>query len=162
VKREKANQSKTLMLGAVIACSLFSVAVAAQAMPQTAGPSHIDPAQSLDDSVNKGFVLYFRTTDYSSIVCTEPRASADANLISHGASLFNDAQADAQWMEHQKDVKNCWSQAPNQRFEVTQATPLYLNSAMVEWVVGVKVPTTGKVIGYIPIAQIQIIPIATL
>jgi hypothetical protein len=135
-------------------------AVCAAAPP--AEISSISPKQTLDASVNKGLTLYFRTIDYSSTICTDPRVSADAELIASGASLYNDAQADASWMTKQKKAGNCWQQPPNMRFTVTQAYPVYLNNVMVTWVVGVKVPETDKVIGYIPLDQIQLIPIATL
>ena len=143
-----------------MAAASFYTSVRAATLP--AEISSIKPKQILDASVNKGLTLYFRTINYSSTICTDPRISADAELITTGASLYNDPQADANWMEQQKKVGNCWQQPPNLRFTVTQAYPVYLNNATATWVVGVKVPVTDKVIGYIPIDQIQLIPIATL
>lgn len=138
----------------------FYTAVCAASMAADVSP--IKPKQTLDAAVNKGIILYFRTINYSSTICTDPRISADAELITSGASLYNDPQADANWMEQQKKAGNCWQQPPNLRFTVTQAYPVYLNNATVTWVVGVKVPVTDQVIGYVPIDQIQLIPIATL
>lgn len=123
---------------------------------------HVPLKKSLDSSVNHGFTLYFRTINYSSMVCTDPRIAADADLIISGSSLYDDPQADAKWLNKQKTAGNCWQQPPNERFTVTSAYPVYLNDAMVSWVVGVTVPSTGKIIGYIPQDEIQLIPIPTL
>jgi hypothetical protein len=100
--------------------------------------------------------------NYSSTICTSARIAADANLITQGVSLFDDPEADAQWMQKHTRSGECHAQSPDKAFFVTPAIPVYLNEAMVIWVVGVKAPSNGQLIGYIPIDQVQIVPIPTL
>jgi hypothetical protein len=151
------NWKPYIAIGLALATPSF---VRAQAAGVPAG--HIAPSQTLDDSVNKGLQLYFRPMSYNSMACTDARAAVDANLISQGAEIFGSPEMDGQWMEKQAAAKNCWRQAIDKRFTITPAVAVYLNNAMVYWVVGIKVPSTGYVIGYMPIDQVQLIPIGTL
>jgi|SRR5581483_2530719 len=123
-----------------------------------AASGHINPAQSIESAYSAKAEMRFHTLNYSAMVCTDPQYAVRANLISSGMGATTDPQYDAQWLETQKANKNCFQLAPTFGFKTTNAFAVYAGEIGAFWVVGVK-DHGGNIVGYIPIDDIQFIPI---
>lgn len=147
------------MLFALAALLLASARASAdQTIDQRiAEQQHVVPAQSIDAAYKPAARRRFLTLNYTSMVCTTPGFSVMANMITSGMPFYGQP-LDNQWLEKQKSVKNCWQQPPNGAFYTSDAIPVDLREAGVIWVTAVVVPKSGKIVGFIPVDDIQPVP----
>lgn len=130
----------------------------AQSQDVSPGASvHISPAQSIAAAYKPNVRQRFLTLNYTSMICTTPDFTIMANQITSGMPVYGQPM-DNQWLEKQKSLKNCWQQPPNEAFYVTDAVAVGIGQAGIVWVAGVVVPKSGKIVGFIPIEDIQTVP----
>ena len=105
--------------------------------------------------------IYFHTSDYSAMACTDPHSAVDANIIVSGMPVVGQPE-DGDWLQKEKSVGNCWQQPPSVKFMTTQAIAVYAGDFGIEWVAGIVNNKTKKVVGYIPVTELEFIQLPTL